>query len=169
MNILIDTIDSRTDEAPVAQWLPTRQSALPKHRPAVLVVEDDCLILELMVESLRDAGYRAVGAADGQEALRIVEQNPELQVDLLLTDMVMPKVGGQELAYRLRLRFPRTKVLYASGFPEEISMINKLLPDEVAFLQKPFTRNSLLEKVREVIGQHGGLLDSGDLDKVSLS
>ena len=172
MNILIDIEESQTGDQPALNWSPSRQTTLPKSRPTVLVAEDDRPILDLMVESLRDAGYCALPASDGQEALQLLEQNSGLQVDLLLTDMVMPKVGGKELAYRLRLQSPRTAVLYCSGYPKEIAAINKMLPDEIAFLQKPFTRNSLLEKVREVIGQRDSLLDDddvADLDKGSLS
>jgi signal transduction histidine kinase/ActR/RegA family two-component response regulator len=117
---------------------------------SVLVVEDDAGVRRLIVRALESGGYRVLAAADGVEALERVAGS-EASTDLLVSDVVMPKLGGLELARQLRARNPRLRVLLISGFPERVA-------DDAApsfadgFLQKPFAPSEILEKVREVLG-----------------
>jgi two-component system cell cycle sensor histidine kinase/response regulator CckA len=116
----------------------------------VLVVEDEAPLREIAVRSLKMGGYEVMAAADGEEALRMIEGFTG-EIHLLLTDVVMPRMGGKELAEQVRTLRPKIKVLYMSGFP------GSALPDDVLestsnFFQKPFTPESLCRKVREAIG-----------------
>ncbi|MFO7599115.1 MAG: response regulator, partial [Candidatus Desulfacyla sp.] len=97
------------------------------------------------------AGYQVLTAGDGEDALRVSE-GFKGEIHLLLTDVVMPRMGGQELAERIRTLRPGIRVLYMSGFPDrELSHLAALEPD-ANFLQKPFSPQSLCLKVRETLG-----------------
>jgi two-component system, cell cycle sensor histidine kinase and response regulator CckA len=91
-------------------------------------------------------------AANGPEALRLVRDGRE-EVDLLLTDVVMPGLSGRELAEAVRRHYPALKVLFQSGYTGEVVARHGLLQAEVALLQKPFTLDALAKKVREVLGE----------------
>jgi YesN/AraC family two-component response regulator len=98
--------------------------------------------------SLRSYGYEVVEAVNGKEALRKCREVPDRSFDLLITDVVMPEIGGQELAERLSRMYPQLKVLFISGYTDNASMRRHLQTQEVHFLQKPFTSASLAKKVR---------------------
>ena len=88
-------------------------------------------------------------ASDGLEALRVSEEHPD-DVDLVLTDVVMPRLGGPELVAALRARRPALKVLLVSGYTDG-AVVPPAAPDGTAFLQKPYTPHGLAQKVREVL------------------
>jgi CheY-like chemotaxis protein len=116
----------------------------------VLVVEDDAGVRRLLVRTLESGGYRVTAAADGMEALERIA-GAEAEVDLLVSDVVMPKLSGLELARRLRERNPQLRVLLISGFPDRVE--DDASPSFAdGFLQKPFAPRAILEKVREVLG-----------------
>jgi CheY-like chemotaxis protein len=117
----------------------------------VLVVEDDEGVRRLATRVLARGGYSVVEAGSGSEALRVAE-DAGASVDLLLTDVVMPGMSGRELADTLRVRFPRVKILYSSGYTDDAVVRHGILEAEVAFLQKPYTPASLLERVHHVLG-----------------
>jgi two-component system cell cycle sensor histidine kinase/response regulator CckA len=117
-------------------------------RGTILLAEDEALLRELGETILRQAGYNVVTAPDPQELLSLVKNYAE-QIDLLLTDVVMPGLSGEELAHRARARWPRIRVLYMSGYSNE--ELESLLRD-ASFLQKPFTPAELMAKVKELIG-----------------
>ena len=111
----------------------------------ILLVEDEPAVRELFAAALNRAGYAVYEARNGQEAMKIFDKHGD-KVDLLLTDMRMPYMGGAELAHQLRARRRTLKLLCISGYPGNL--------DEdlaVDFLAKPFSRDDLLRKVREVL------------------
>jgi CheY-like chemotaxis protein len=113
----------------------------------VLVVEDEDVIRGLVDQVLRGEGYEVLLAADGDEAIALAGSN---RVDVLLTDLSMPGIGGHELADRLRAGAPELKVMFMSGFAEG-NFSASALPPATAFLEKPFTFTMLSERMRELI------------------
>jgi len=121
----------------------------------VFVVEDEPDVRRLTERILKSKGYRVVTAGDGEEALRYAEQNPGLRIHLLLTDMVMPRMGGRVLAERLRCLRPGLKVLYMSGYTEELLDIQKCVEPSSDFIHKPFSPQGLQEQVRALLDGTG--------------
>ncbi|MGA9353924.1 MAG: response regulator [Terriglobales bacterium] len=118
----------------------------------ILLVEDQEGIREVAQEFLRRRGYSVLCAADGDEALRIAHDHKH-PIDLLVTDVVMPNMGGPELIQRLAQSRPDTKVLLISGNPDQAALTEQLGDDPVVILQKPFPLDNLLRKVRSVLDQ----------------
>ena len=116
----------------------------------VLLVEDDEMVRQLVRETLVRAGYKVIDTSDPLEARRLSDSYRG-QIHLLITDVVMPKVSGRELAEELHKRRDGMKVLYMSGYTDNAVVNTGILHKEVAFLQKPFTPAALTEKVREVL------------------
>ncbi len=116
----------------------------------ILVVDDQNSIRELLCEVLRKNGYRILSASNGREALRLVREHAA-PIDLLITDMVMPQMGGRELAEALRALQPHTKILYMSGHAEKAEDAKELLSHGYSFIEKPFTPEELLHKMRDVL------------------
>jgi CheY-like chemotaxis protein len=119
----------------------------------VLVVEDEDSVRHLVAKLLRDGGYEVVEAAGPAEALRLARDGG---VDLLLTDVVMPGESGHELAQRLRAEQPGLLVLYMSGYTDDVVMRHGVFERRLAFVEKPFTRASLLKAVRETLDTPDG-------------
>ncbi len=116
----------------------------------LLLVEDDVGVRELAVANLRAQGYVVITAIDGRDALEraAAHRGP---IDLLVTDVVMPRVSGPELAGELQARLPNLRVLFMSGYTDDAVVRHGVLHAEVAFLQKPYTPHGLAEKVRAVL------------------
>jgi PAS domain S-box-containing protein len=121
-----------------------------KGKETILVVEDDRTLREVISQGLKKFGYGVLLAANGGEALLICEKRQE-PIDLLLTDVVLPQMGGRELAERLTAAIPGLKVLYMSGYTENAIVNNGILKEDVGFLQKPFKVNVMVQKIREVL------------------
>jgi CheY-like chemotaxis protein len=100
---------------------------------------------------LRDQGYKVLEAANGDEALHLVQKHNGEKIDLLVTDVVMPKIGGQELAQRLLAARPEIKVLYTSGYADGPNHTLISTDPGTDFLQKPYQPEVLAVKVREVL------------------
>ena len=115
----------------------------------LLIVEDEPLVRSMATRVLRIAGYTVLTAGDGAEALRVAGERSR-PVDLLVTDVVMPQIGGEDLAARLRALWPGLLVLYISGYTERGFASRGLAPGS-AFLQKPFTPAALAHRVRELL------------------
>jgi CheY-like chemotaxis protein len=118
----------------------------------VLVVEDVAAVRGVACEMLRRHGYTVLEAADAATALRLAG-NHDGEIQLLLTDVVMPDASGRELADRLVNLRPRMKVLYMSGYTDDAVVRHGVLQEGIAFLQKPFTPESLARKLRAVLDQ----------------
>jgi two-component system cell cycle sensor histidine kinase/response regulator CckA len=116
----------------------------------ILVVEDEAGIRALVRKILRRQGYEVLEASNGDEALVVCREHPGT-LDLLITDVMMPQMGGRELVDRLREQCRGMKVLYVSGYTDDASIYSGNFPPGTAFLQKPFTLGSLLDKVKEVL------------------
>ena len=125
---------------------------IPRGTETILLVEDDVSVRTLTAASLADLGYAVLEASNGEEALsQIAERRDHSSIDLVLTDVVMPKLGGKRLAESIEQVRPETKILFTSGYNEEAVLLQGILEDEFAFLQKPFTLPSLAAKVRGVL------------------
>jgi PAS domain S-box-containing protein len=122
----------------------------PAPLATILVVEDEAGIRALVRKILRRQGYEVLEAANGQDALTLCREHVQ-RVDLLITDVLMPQMGGRELVERLQTQGHDMKVLYVSGYTDDTSVYSNDLPAGTAFLQKPFTLGSLLDKVKEVL------------------
>ena len=117
----------------------------------LLLVEDDDAVRSLASRILERYGYAVLQARHGREALEQARRHPD-GIDLLLTDVVMPELGGRRLAEQLQAHRPELRVLFMSGYTAgEIDRRGELDPG-VAFLAKPFSAQSLLTKVREAVG-----------------
>ena len=111
----------------------------------ILLVEDEPAVRQLFAHALSRAGYRVYEARNGEEAIKVFDQHGE-NIDMLLTDMRMPYMGGAELAHHLRERRRTLKLLCISGYPGNVD------PEAgIEFLAKPFSRDELLKKVRDVL------------------
>ncbi|HEY1186720.1 MAG TPA: PAS domain S-box protein, partial [Gemmata sp.] len=124
--------------------------AVPRGGETLLLVEDEDGVRALTRQVLRDCGYTVLDTRDGPEAVRIAREHPG-RIDLLVTDVVLPRMGGREVAQLVRERHPGLKVLFVSGYTDDAVVRHGILEAEVAFLQKPFTRASLASKVRAVL------------------
>jgi hypothetical protein len=116
----------------------------------VLVVEDDAAVRRVTEQILVGAGYRVLAAASGLAAMDILLAERE-GVQLLLTDVVMPGMNGRVLAERAQALLPGLRVLYASGYDDDLVAAHGVLPPDVAFVQKPFSTEALLTRVRAVL------------------
>jgi len=151
-------------------YLPQTQDKLPvapspeplatqrRNRETVLLAEDEEAVRALTCEFLQSAGYHVLSAADGVEALEIAERLGG-SIQLLVTDVVMPRMRGPELARRVREKLPHLRVLFISGYTEELhgnsnghsQNGNGLTPNGTAFLQKPFSREQILQKLSDAL------------------
>jgi PAS domain S-box-containing protein len=146
--IYLRRVDSIRELEPIPA-APVADHVAARPEPAsVLVVEDEEVVRSLVVQVLEGEGYRALMARDGEDALALAQEH---HVDLLLTDLTMPKLGGRQLAEQLRTAHPELKVVYMSGYAEGGILSDGVLPPSTAFLSKPFTFAELAEKVRSLL------------------
>ena len=127
-------------------------ASVPKGCETILLVEDEVGIRELASDFLSGRGYTVLTAMDGTEALRIAEGHEDL-IHVLVTDIVMPNVGGKELAQRLRQVRPQIKVLFMSGYPDHPALAGADIGVQTTVLQKPFSLDALGHKVRGLLDQ----------------
>jgi two-component system cell cycle sensor histidine kinase/response regulator CckA len=140
---------------PRAEHAPEQAAALPSSRAAqgsetILVVEDEASVRKLICGVLRRHGYAVLETGDVDEALRISQEHPG-EIGLLLTDTVMPKMSGPQLATAIARLRPGINVIYTSGYPDNAIGARGMLRDAAAFLGKPFSPEALARKVREIL------------------
>jgi CheY-like chemotaxis protein len=138
---------------------------LPRGSETVLLVEDDRTVRLLAGEMLEMNGYTVLEARDGQEALDLVRRHRH-PIHLLLTDVVMPQMSGRQLADGIASIHPGIRVLYMSGYTDGVIAHHGVLDAGVAYLQKPFTADSLARKVREVLDARAARGTSGTAEQV---
>ncbi len=134
---------------PEAVVRPVKRDPVPNASGTVLLVEDDPSVRQLAREVLEGRGYTVLTAASGNEALQKVETR-ETNIDLVVTDVIMPGMAGDELVEHLRLRRPDLKVVFVSGYASD--SIPRIVPNSyTSFLQKPFPVEDLVRTVYEMI------------------
>src|SRR5262249_247075 len=131
-------------------WREQRQSRTPANGERILVVEDDDGVRRLVYRVLRRAGYRVIEARDGQQALQEFLPHAK-EIDLVLTDVRMPLVKGDELAVQLRAANPTIPVVFMSGYAPETIVGTLNGRDPITILAKPFTNSDLLAVVQEAL------------------
>ncbi len=140
-------------------YFPSTEESLPVQQremeivggtETILVVEDEPALRELTCTLLEDSGYIVLESSGVDDAIRTAK-DMQRQIDLLLTDVVMPRLDGRELASQLAALRPNLKVLYMSGYTDDVIAHRGVLAQGTLLVQKPFTRNKLLQKVREAL------------------
>jgi len=127
-----------------------KREALLGGAETVLLVEDEGAVREMCAKLLGELGYRVLHASNGKEAIAVSRDHMG-PIDLLLTDVVMPEMNGGELATQLILHHPEMRVLFTSGYTEDVIVHHGVLDDGVSFLGKPYTLPVLARKIREVL------------------
>ncbi len=108
------------------------------------------MILNFCAKTLNQLGYRVLKADSPHQALSVADRHGS-KIDLLLTDVIMTKMSGKELSGTLQLKFPSLKTLYMSGYTANVIAHHGILDQGVMFLQKPFSREALAQKIRETL------------------
>jgi two-component system cell cycle sensor histidine kinase/response regulator CckA len=139
---------AENESTPLEAALPS--DVLPVGTETVLLAEDDLQVRVFASRVLQGLGYRVLEAADGNEALLVAGQTARA-IDILLTDVVMPQVGGKNLSEKLKWERPEIKVLFLSGYTADSIVHHGVLDEGMAFLHKPFNSGDLARKVREVL------------------
>jgi two-component system, cell cycle sensor histidine kinase and response regulator CckA len=145
-----------TTEEPVTAEL--KESTEPKKemeqgKETILLVEDDDAVRNFAGDTLRELGYTVHEASNGQEALEMVKEK-KLTLDLLLTDLIMPKMNGKVLSEKLSHLQPSLAVIYASGYTDNHIIHRYELEQDIHFMQKPYALKALAKKVREVLDEN---------------
>lgn len=142
----------RTREQPEPTRHPKELVQLPSGEETLMVVEDNALVRVTTVELLKAQGYTVFEAASGPDALRLLDDIPG-SLDLLVTDVVMPEMNGKEVARQIQAQRPDIGILYVSGYTANEIIHRGALEGGIAFLQKPYTSEALIRKVRSVLDQ----------------
>jgi two-component system, cell cycle sensor histidine kinase and response regulator CckA len=141
----------RVEAADAARAISSKTlESVPKGHETILLVEDEDMVRNVAAQTLRSYGYNVLAAGDAESALATAGKFGG-NIELLLTDVVMPRVSGAELARRMQEQFPRVKVLYTSGYTENAIVHHGVLDPGIAFLPKPYTSSVLARKVRAVL------------------
>jgi PAS domain S-box-containing protein len=127
-----------------------REDDCARGTETVLLVEDSDTVRKLARKLLEEDGYKVLEASSGDDGWQVSEHH-QGPIDLLLTDLVMPGTSGREIAQRLMSRRPQMRVLYMSGYTDDAIVRHRVLDAKAPFIQKPFTRDALIRKVREVL------------------
>lgn len=139
-----------TEKVKPIELSPSRQQTISKGTETILVVEDNDQVRSMAKSVLESNGYKVITAEDGEMALSELSRNHN-SIDLILTDVIMPKMNGKELYARACEIYPDIKVLFMSGYTDDAVFDNGVLENGVQFIQKPFTMHNLSSKIRKII------------------
>jgi CheY-like chemotaxis protein len=145
-NIYLPRITDLTQRTPTTQG----ERSVRAGTETILLVEDELGVRQLVREMLHRLGYKIHEASNGADAVRIFSQHQNT-IDLLLTDVIMPQMSGRDLAERLKALQPSLRVLYISGYTDDMLAHHGVLESNVFLLQKPFAPDELAKKLREVL------------------
>jgi signal transduction histidine kinase len=140
----------RCKEDPSRDSAPSMRPTLASGTETVLVAEDEARILDLVAEVLTECGYHVLSAGSAEQALRAAQQHAG-PISLLITDVVMPGMDGEELRARLTSQRSETKCLFMSGYTDDVIADHGILKEGVNFIEKPFSIDAFVEKVRRVL------------------
>ncbi len=130
---------------------PEANETLPRGTETLLVVEDDPALRQLAVEVLQNQGYHVLPAFNGQDGLNMARTHQGPPIQLVVTDLIMPVVGGKVMAEWLKVTYPEIKVLFTSGYTDDTISHHGVLDAGVDFLHKPYTPATLTRKVRQML------------------
>ena len=139
----------RVDAPKTANSDTTDSDTLPEGSESILIVEDEATVRRLAASVLRSVGYQVQEARDAIEAIALIQNKQPF--DLVITDVIMPKMSGKELYDQIKVIAPRIEVLFMSGYTDDALTHHGVLGPELCFLEKPFSPSGLARKVREVI------------------
>ncbi len=123
-----------------------------EHPKNILVADDEAGIREFLTKTLNENGFHAIAAKDGVEALRLVDASEE-PIDVLIIDVVMPRLNGKELASTIQSHHPEMKIILISGYPDDFLARYGVPTERIRYLKKPFTATTLLETVRDELNR----------------
>jgi len=138
------------EESAAEQSAGDREKTVTQGQETILLVEDEPALLQMTAMMLQALGYRVMSAGGAEEAMRLAGEHAS-EIQLLMTDVVMPEMSGQDLTKRLLLLYPHFKGLFMSGYTSDIFAEQGILDAQISFLQKPFSLNELAEKVRQAL------------------
>jgi CheY-like chemotaxis protein len=141
----------RVDQPLDAATRPVLTGPLPRGTETLLVVEDEPAVRHLARGILQTQGYEVLSAANGQDALHVVREHKGSPIRLVITDVVMPLMGGKVMAEWLKTTYPNLKILFTSGYTDDAITHHGVLEPGVAFLPKPYTPAILVRKVRAML------------------
>lgn len=127
-----------------------KENSLPGGNETILIVDDQETIWDFLIEALQNLGYSVVLAENGLDAVEIYKSNPD-QIDLVLLDMIMPKMGGHNTFYEIRAIDPDARIILSSGYVSEEEVQDILEQGAKGFLPKPHRIKTLAEELRKVL------------------
>ena len=140
-----------TDLEIISDYCDEADEELNSGEETILFVEDDFEVRNFMGEALKSLKYNIVEASNGVEALDLIKQRHDLKIDLLITDVIMPEMGGKELAEEIVKIVPGIKILFTSGYTDNHIVRSGRLDNGINFLQKPFTIKDISKKIRNIV------------------
>jgi CheY-like chemotaxis protein len=123
----------------------------PRGTETLLIVEDEAALRRMTSMALESLGYTVLQAATGQEGLRVAEEHKGAPIALVITDVIMPEMGGKVMAEWLKASYPEIKILFTSGYTDTTIVHHGVLDPTVAFLSKPYKLATLAGKIRDVL------------------
>jgi two-component system cell cycle sensor histidine kinase/response regulator CckA len=134
---------------------PVQTGPLPRGTETLLVVEDEPSVRHLARSVLDNLGYEVLSASNGQDALHVAREHKGSPIRLVVTDVIMPLMGGKVMAEWLKATYPDLKILFTSGYTDDAITHHGVLEEGVEFLPKPYTLATLARKVRQLLDENG--------------